>query len=480
MSNLQTYCLVLIVAGVGCGRVGFSLVDENRRAEESNRNPAESFGGGSNPEPCDEAACGSGICILNECAPAGGWFGVAGSEPGPWELEFDSALSPGTSITGNSSQVDSVAMTLDGQQRPVLVWRDSTNGTAQTYLKAFDGTEWVELGGLSARQGGLSNASSDVDEPCVATAPDSRLYVGFGRPSSSEGSAGYTVLQFDGTVWAPVGDSETSELLAADGAALLCSIVVGDDNLPVFAFEKIYEGVRQIYVAKLDESEWQPLGAGAASAGGISNATRSSGRPVLALDDCGAPMVTWAQNDDGVWQSYARFYDGIEWGELGTSASTGGVSASVQNSFSQQIVVDNSGAPVLAWVDGAGADFEVHVRRWDGDGWSEITPGSARLDGISGSPNTSASWVALSRDTTGHVVAAWEERQTSERWEIFVRRLQGDQWQELSGSASGGGISNSTGRSQRPTMAVSSQSSVPCVAWTEANHVALRCHGPAE
>jgi hypothetical protein len=49
--------------------------------------------------------------------------------------------------------------------------------------------------------------------------------------------------------------------------------------------------------------------------------------------------------------------------------------------------------------------------------------------------------------------------------EIYARRWNGTAWQQLSGSGSGGGISNSSGPSLDPAAAI--HDGLLCIAWSE-------------
>jgi len=76
-----------------------------------------------------------------------------------------------------------------------------------------------------------------------------------------------------------------------------------------------------------------------------------------------------------------------------------------------------------------------------GSGWSELG-GSATGGGISNTPGRSVD-PALASDGQGRVVVAWRDDDV-ENQEVFLRRFDGAQWEEILGSGSGGGVSNQT------------------------------------
>ena len=125
------------------------------------------------------------------------------------------------------------------------------------------------------------------------------------------------------------------------------------------------------------------------------------------------------------------------WEEIGGSASGAGISASelgvVPEHRNTSILVGSDGRPVVAYTDWA----DIVVRRWNGAEWEIIArPGGGHLP-------------QLAMDGSGRIYLAWmgfvPEMQS---WEVFllVRDAAGGDWQELGGSAAGGGISGADGR----------------------------------
>ncbi len=100
----------------------------------------------------------------------------------------------------------------------------------------------------------------------------------------------------------------------------------------------------------------------------------------------------------------------------------------------------------VAWSDSSGDDTEVYLRRWDGSAWSELG-GSASGGGISNNSGDS-SWPSVAVGPDGNPWVAWHD-ETPGRAEIYVRRWTGAAWEPVgSNSASGGGISGNKGNSQ--------------------------------
>ena len=153
------------------------------------------------------------------------------------------------------------------------------------------------------------------------------------------------------------------------------------------------------------------------------------------------------------------------WDEVGTdSACSGGISNNSGHSWWPPLAIAPDGRPYVAWEDSSHGDSEIYVRRWNGSDWEEVGAGSASGGGISDNGGESRfTSVAIAPDGTPYV--AWGDQLGSANWEIYVRRWNGSDWEEVgTGSASGGGISDNTGGSGWPSLAVAPDGR-PYVAW---------------
>ena len=91
------------------------------------------------------------------------------------------------------------------------------------------------------------------------------------------------------------------------------------------------------------------------------------------------------------------------------------------------------------------------------------------MAGLSNSPATAInpSIVATGSGASSAEIVAWADNRTGV-YEIYVARYSSGSWQELAGSAHGGGISNSAVPSLRPSITVDASGN-PIVVWTEVN-----------
>jgi len=119
----------------------------------------------------------------------------------------------------------------------------------------------------------------------------------------------------------------------------------------------------------------------------------------------------------------------------------------------------------VAWHDASGEDDEIYVRAWNGSNWTEVGAGSASGGGISNNTGDSVRpSIAIAPDGTPYV--AWVDF-SSVNSETYVRAWNGSSWEEVGvGSASGGGISNNIGWSGVPSLAIAPDGT-PYVGWPD-------------
>ena len=123
-----------------------------------------------------------------------------------------------------------------------------------------------------------------------------------------------------------------------------------------------------IYLARFDGNVWTALGS-SRSGRGISDTTRYSFRPVVALDSQNRPVVAWYEDHGSTADVYVRRWDGAAWVEYGCSGHAGGVSATGSAWRALSLVLDAGDQPIVAWENGGDEPSEILARRWDGAAW---------------------------------------------------------------------------------------------------------------
>jgi hypothetical protein len=156
------------------------------------------------------------------------------------------------------------------------------------------------------------------------------------------------------------------------------------------------------------------------------------------------------------------------WVEVGTgSASGGGISNNAGYSYSYpfSIAIAPDGTPYATWSESNGVDSEIYVRRWNGNSWEEVGTGSASGGGISN--NTGGSYSAsLAIAPGGTPYIAWSDNYSGD-YEIYIRHRNGSTWEEVGeGSATGGGVSNNADWSGSTSLAIAPDGTL-YVAWSD-------------
>ena len=178
------------------------------------------------------------------------------------------------------------------------------------------------------------------------------------------------------------------------------------------------EDETSIYAKKFDGASWIELG-GSTTGNGASVSAKAH-TPAVAVNAAGAPTIAWVTQSTTPEQIYVRIWNGSAWVELGASATGGGVSNTSGMVQAPSLALDALGRPFVAWADADSGRLEVHFRRWDGSAWVEVPTGSASGGGISNteSPSVQPALVV----SPGFVWAAWEDS-GPESADVFLRRV---------------------------------------------------------
>ena len=204
---------------------------------------------------------------------------------------------------------------------------------------------------------------------------------------------------------------------------------------------------------------------GDTQAGGTDDAA-----PDFLYGDFGTNVSTLGQGSDRLFGSGGN---DVLFGEGGDDAIDAGTGASNLVDFgageaanpADFVVPAPTPAPaVVAYVQSPRAtpslpDLPAASARWRDLG------GSALGFGLSGGLAASVD-PALAIDALGQIWAAWADARNG-NFEIYVARRGAGGWDSVAGSASGGGISRTTGSSRRPVIAIDPITGNPIVVWTE-------------
>jgi len=156
-------------------------------------------------------------------------------------------------------------------------------------------------------------------------------------------------------------------------------IQVDASGRPVVAFTERVNGTpvggvtpfeQQVFVKRWNGSQWTVLG-GKLNSGNNDTA----GRVRLALDASGNPVVAWTERNKTSLadEAHVKRWTGTVWQDLGGPLNALIVTAFDADAYTGGIVVDGSGAPVLALAAlVAPQQFNTELRRWNGSAWLRL------------------------------------------------------------------------------------------------------------
>jgi hypothetical protein len=269
------------------------------------------------------------------------WAGLdqttQGAVPGPYAFGRHEFLTMAMSATGN----------------PVVAWSYQAALPSQQYyvnLEQWTGSAWQALGN-SGSTAGLASAS--VAGPTVRVAIDIE-----GRPYISWFQLAPVVEHWNGASWdvldSPTAGENTDGIGVASMAVLSdgrLAIALAADILPMPPGQNYLNS--EVLVLVWSGSRWEGLD-GSDQFGGITGPSTSGGGVVVA-DEKGRLTVAW-EEAPGVIK--LRRWNGHGWQQLGTSASSGGISQCATRCHLGDVAVRGARTCVV-WVEEVGM---VHLR----------------------------------------------------------------------------------------------------------------------
>ncbi len=255
------------------------------------------------------------------------------------------------------------------------------------------GEDWTQLGDTP---GGTGESIADVDgDVWAASVTGTQL----------------RVSRWDGSAWKAVGG-----VLNVDPAQEVTgSVITAAGKTAYIAWTEREAGAGDpsaVHVARWTGAAWEPLG-GALDRQADSNA----GFPEIAVHD-GQPVVVWRERNavtTNNFHVYVSRWDGGAWVPLGDALNP---------LFTDQIdysaVTSSGGALYAAYYHPAGLDQDtLHVLRFDGSAWAEATL-------LSPSAGLTSTYTVALADLSGAPAVAW-----CDGAQVHVARLNGAAWQAL-------------------------------------------------
>jgi hypothetical protein len=326
---------------------------------------------------------------------------------------------------------------------------------------------WQEPSTGSAQGGGVSGTPGRSYDPAVAASAVGRAWVAWADNSGAAGRGEILVRHWNGVAFVAAGGSTSaggiSNTPGAESAHPV--IAVNRAGVPFVAWHDFASGNNEVYVRQWNGTSWAEVGAGSAGGGGISRNGSNSFRAAITIATNGLPVVAWTDGFGSATEIYARQWNGTAWVEMGAgSAGGGGVSNSAGVSSDAALAAGPGGVVYLTWSDTTAGNAEIYVKKWTGAAWETVGAGSASGGGISNNSGASfAPTIAVGADR--QPVVAWVDRSGGDT-EIYLKRFTGSTWVALGPSATGGGVSNNGGASLDPSLVIGANN-LPLVAWSD-------------
>jgi len=399
---------------------------------------------------------------------------LAGSEAWARQGASDPWSEPGATGTGTFMFSQSTGPVLpeiavDSSGNPVIAWSQYLNGTSRILVRRWNGSAWAELG-ESGTTGLDAGNAVNIDVSIAVNSSGNPIVAWCKRLSTSATNYEIYLRRWNGTIWEELaGSGSGGGVSDSPGSSLRPCVAVDPWETPWVAWQETPpNGNPNIQLRRWTGSAWEAFGESANGAG-ITEAIRllNSLHPTLAINSSGNPVVAgMAVSPGGI---YLIRWNGTAWEELGGSATDYGISGpGAEIAQNPSLALGPSGNPVVAWQDeNIGGPEEIYLRRWNGTEWEELD-GSGSSGGLSKTAGFSE-FPVVAVDSSGNPVVAWMEDLGSGANEIYVRRWNGQGWVEVDGSATGGGVSNMQANSTYPTMAIAPSGDI-FVAWGEIDY----------
>jgi hypothetical protein len=102
-----------------------------------------------------------------------------------WE-EAGTGYASGGGISNNTGASYWPALAIAPDGMPYVAWADDSNGNYEIYVRAWNGSNWVEVGTGSASNGGISNNNENSEYPSIAESPGGKVYLAWNDSSSGD------------------------------------------------------------------------------------------------------------------------------------------------------------------------------------------------------------------------------------------------------------------------------------------------------
>ena len=147
--------------------------------------------------------------------------------------------------------------------------------------------------------------------------------------------------------------------------------------------------------------------------------SRDAMLPQIAMNDAGVAIAVWMQSDIPHFNIWANRFDGVSWGtaEMIETDDAG-------DAMLPQIAMDDTGAAIAVWRQNDGTRNNIWANRFDGVSW-----GTAEM--IETDDTGDATLPQIAMDGTGAAIAVWtqnDDNSVNLRANIWANRFDGSSW----------------------------------------------------
>ncbi len=319
----------------------------------------------------------------------------------------------------------------------------------------------------AASGGGISNTTAASVDPCMDINPQTNQpgVVWTDRDTVVESDLEIFMRESNGAAFQELDLSGSGDGLSDNATPSQFSRIAYDVlGQAVVAWQDVDDvnGDADIYVRRFEAGAWAEMAASGTGSGISTTLNNSSTGPSVEINPVGGqPGVAWVEFSLGDFEIFFREFDpaalpAATWLQRASSGQNQGVSGNGGVSLQPSLAYDPAGQPVIAWADNSSGNYEIYVRRFNiaGNTWEELA-GSATGGGISRSPAQVSQNPSLQVGTGGNPFVVWQETLPTGNVEIYGRQFNGVAWVDFGpGSAAAGGISITPGRSITPELCV--------------------------
>jgi Bacterial Ig domain len=307
------------------------------------------------------------------------------------------ALGTRLNITdGQSIYFASIA--IDSSDHPVVAWVENGTRAANLYVKRWDGTTWVQLGGGSLNINPDRDVRGRESSVSLAVGPDGNPTVAWVESETVTFDNLIYIKRWNGTAWQPLGNAPLNVNITEDASDL--SLALEASGNPVVAWIEPSNSRRffSVHVKRWNNGAWEALGT-------TVNADRLAYDLSLAIDGNDTPMIAWGgETSMGSVAINVKRWNANkpDWEAVGTALN-------VNDGYEPALTIDESGNPVVAWSEYPPASLgRIHVKRWGANAWGflENSTGQALLNV---NPTWSATLPTITLDSDGNPIVFWNE-----------------------------------------------------------------------